>query len=38
MVTNGSNKYISLEVVDVSGAGGMGTVENFLHEEAELVR
>jgi Flp pilus assembly protein TadG len=38
MVTNGSDKYIALEVVDISGAGGMGTVENFLHEEAELVR
>jgi hypothetical protein len=38
MVTDGSDKYISLEVVDVSGAGGLGTVENFLREEAELVR
>lgn len=38
MITDGSNKYISLEVVDVTGAGGMGTVENFLREEAELVR
>lgn len=38
MVTIGSNKYISLEVVDVTGQGGMGTVEPFLREEAELVR
>jgi len=38
MVTMGSDKYISMEIVDVTGAGGMGTVENFLREEAELVR
>ena len=38
MVTAGSDKYISMEVVDVTGAGGLGTVENFLREEAELVR
>jgi Flp pilus assembly protein TadG len=33
-----TDKTISLEVVDVSGAGGMGSVEQFLREEAELVR
>lgn len=38
MVTVGSNKYISLEVIDVTGKGGMGTVEDYLREEAELVR
>lgn len=38
MVTQGNDKYISLEVVDVTGGGGLGTVEDFLREEAELVR
>ncbi len=33
-----SKKTLSLEVVDVSGAGGRGTVEDFLREDAEIVR
>ena len=32
------DKQIYMEVVDVTGAGGLGTVENYLREEAELVR
>jgi len=31
-------KSIPFEVVDVTGAGGRGTLETFLREEAELVR
>lgn len=38
MTSNGNDKAISLEITDVTGAGGRGTLENFLREEAELVR
>jgi Flp pilus assembly protein TadG len=38
MVTSGSNKFISLEFIDITGSGGLGTLETFLREEAELVR
>ncbi len=38
VVTDGSDKEIYLEMIDVSGQGGLGTLENFLREEAELVR
>ncbi|MGW9946116.1 Flp pilus assembly protein TadG [Rhizobium leguminosarum] len=34
----GSERYLSLEVIDISGKGGRGTLEDFLREEAELVR
>lgn len=36
--TDGANKSIFLEVVDVTAKGGRGTVEDYLREEAELVR
>ena len=36
--SNGNNRFISLEMIDVSGNGGLGTVEEILREEAELVR
>jgi Flp pilus assembly protein TadG len=35
---NLSDRTIHMEIIDVSGEGGLGTVENFLREEAELVR
>lgn len=34
----GSERYLSLEVIDITGKGGRGTLEEFLREEAELVR
>ncbi|RWX06849.1 hypothetical protein EHI42_31270 [Rhizobium hidalgonense] len=34
----GSERYLSLEVIDISGKGGRGTLDEFLREEAELVR
>ena len=37
-VSNGNDRFLSLEVIDVSGEGGLGTVEDVLREEAELVR
>ncbi len=36
--TDGANKSLFLEVIDVTGKGGLGTVEDYLREEAELVR
>ena len=36
--TDGANKSIFLEVIDITGKGGRGTVEDYLREEAELVR
>lgn len=38
VVTVGQDKEIYLEVIDVSGEGGLGTLDGFLREEAELVR
>ncbi|MGI9352862.1 MAG: pilus assembly protein TadG-related protein [Rhizobiaceae bacterium] len=38
VTTIGSNKSIHLELVDVTGPGGNGTLEEFLREEAVLVR
>lgn len=38
MITNGSIKTISAEIVDVSGFHGNGTLETFLREESQLVR
>ncbi|MEX0346095.1 MAG: TadE/TadG family type IV pilus assembly protein [Rhizobiaceae bacterium] len=38
VTTDGNDKEIYLEMIDVSGQGGLGTLENFLREEAELVR
>lgn len=34
----GSERYLSLEIIDISGKGGRGTLDEFLREEAELVR
>lgn len=36
--SNGNDRFLSLEMIDVSGDGGFGTVEEVLREEAELVR
>ncbi len=36
--TGGSKKTLSMEVTDVSGAGGRGTIQDFLREDAEIVR
>lgn len=37
-VKAGSERYLSLEVIDITGQGGRGTLDEFLREEAELVR
>jgi Flp pilus assembly protein TadG len=37
-VAHGTTRALFLEIVDVTGEGGLGTLENFLREEAELVR
>lgn len=37
-VKEGSERYISLEMIDITGKGGRGTLDEFLREEAELVR
>lgn len=31
-------RYLSLEMIDITGKGGLGTLDEFLREEAELVR
>ncbi|TPJ36616.1 TadE/TadG family type IV pilus assembly protein [Mesorhizobium sp. B2-6-5] len=36
--TSASEKPIRLEIVDVTGQGGSGTLDQFLREEAQLVR
>ncbi|WDZ80750.1 pilus assembly protein (plasmid) [Ensifer adhaerens] len=33
-----SERYLSLEMIDITGKGGRGTLDEFLREEAELVR
>lgn len=38
VVTNGSDSHMTLEMVDITGKGGRGTLDEFLREEAELVR
>lgn len=38
VTTDGSDKQINLEMIDITGQGGLGTLDNFLREEAELVR
>jgi hypothetical protein len=38
VITDGNDRYISMEVIDITGKGGLGTIEEFLREEAELVR
>ncbi|KSV72863.1 TadE/TadG family type IV pilus assembly protein [Sinorhizobium sp. Sb3] len=37
-VKSGSERYLSLEMIDITGKGGRGTLAEFLREEAELVR
>ncbi|OMQ46672.1 pilus assembly protein TadG-related protein [Ensifer sp. 1H6] len=37
-VKEGSERYLSLEMIDITGKGGRGTLDEFLREEAELVR
>lgn len=37
-VKSGSERYLSLEMIDITGKGGRGTLDEFLREEAELVR
>ena len=32
------DRYISMELVDITGKGGRGTLDTFLREELELVR
>ncbi|ASY72047.1 TadE/TadG family type IV pilus assembly protein [Sinorhizobium fredii] len=34
----GSERFLSLEMIDITGKGGRGTLDEFLREEAELVR
>lgn len=34
----GSERYFSMEMIDITGKGGRGTLDEFLREEAELVR
>jgi len=34
----GPERYLSLEIIDITGQGGRGTLDEFLREEAELVR
>ncbi|MCY1230535.1 hypothetical protein D9M72_429490 [compost metagenome] len=34
----GSERYLSLEMIDITGSGGRGRLDEFLREEAELVR
>ncbi|MCK3778964.1 Tad domain-containing protein [Ensifer sesbaniae] len=38
VVTDGSDSHMTLELVDITGKGGRGTLDEFLREEAELVR
>ncbi|MCA1491868.1 hypothetical protein I6F11_13150 [Ensifer sp. NBAIM29] len=37
-IKQSSERYLSLEVIDITGKGGRGTLDEFLREEAELVR
>lgn len=37
-IASGNDRTIAMEIVDIAGAGGLGTLANFLREEAELVR
>jgi len=37
-IQDGSERYLSLEMIDITGKGGRGTLDEFLREEAELVR
>lgn len=37
-VKAGNERYLSLEIIDITGKGGRGTLDEFLREETELVR
>lgn len=37
-VASGNVRYLSLEMIDITGKGGRGTLDELLREEAELVR
>ncbi|MET4690642.1 TadE/TadG family type IV pilus assembly protein [Sinorhizobium fredii] len=37
-IKDGDERYLSLEMIDITGKGGRGTLDEFLREEAELVR
>ncbi|ARQ12958.1 Flp pilus assembly Tad-like protein (plasmid) [Rhizobium etli] len=37
-IKDSSERYLSLEMIDITGKGGRGTADEFLREEAELVR
>ncbi|MBP2237507.1 Flp pilus assembly protein TadG [Sinorhizobium kostiense] len=37
-IKESSERYLSLEMIDITGKGGRGTLDEFLREEAELVR
>ncbi|CAN7327595.1 TadE/TadG family type IV pilus assembly protein [Pararhizobium sp. LjRoot238] len=36
--SSGDDRYMTLETIDITGQGGRGTLDEFLREEAELVR
>ncbi len=38
LVKSGNTSYMTLEMIDITGKGGRGTLDEFLREEAELVR
>ena len=38
VITSGSDSHMTLEMIDITGQGGRGTLDEFLREEAELVR
>ncbi|OWV99931.1 TadE/TadG family type IV pilus assembly protein [Rhizobium sp. R693] len=37
-IKDSAERYLSLEMIDITGKGGRGTLDEFLREEAELVR
>ncbi|WVT03097.1 pilus assembly protein [Sinorhizobium chiapasense] len=37
-IKESDERYLSLEMIDITGRGGRGTLDEFLREEAELVR
>ncbi|TDW37035.1 putative Flp pilus-assembly TadE/G-like protein [Rhizobium azibense] len=37
-IKDAGERYLSLEMIDITGKGGRGTLDEFLREEAELVR
>ncbi|MDK1389205.1 pilus assembly protein TadG-related protein [Sinorhizobium sp. 8-89] len=37
-IADSGERYLSMEMIDITGRGGRGTLDEFLREEAELVR